>query len=353
MATLNIGLIGCGRVAQSVHLPILTKLPDVRLVALVDPDPKRREEAQRRAPWALVVSDCQALLDMPEVKAVVICVPNEFHAMAAVAALDRGKHVYLEKPLAITLDEAERVLAAWERADVVGMIGFNYRFNRLYQAMKRCLRSRDLGEWVGARTVLAAPETSLPAWKRFRRSGGGALLDMASHHFDLIRFLFEDEICEVSARLRSQRSEGDTAVVHVRLGGGLLVQFFLSINTVNEDRLEIYTERARISVDRYRSLNVDIVTETGRIAGLWRVWPRLKSLGHSPYLLEKYLVPGREPSFRAALASFVGAVREKRPAKPDLRDGYLSLAATLAAEESARSGRVVFLKDVIEPTRAR
>lgn len=344
MAALHIGLIGYGRVAQSVHLPVLTKLPDVRLVALADPDPKRREEALRRAPGTVVVADCQTLVDMPEVTAVVICVPNEFHAGTAVAALDRGKHVYLEKPLAMTLDEAGRVLAAWERAGVVGMIGFNYRFNRLYESLKRCLRSKELGEWVGARTVLTAPETTLPAWKRFRHSGGGALLDMASHHFDLIRFLFEDEISEVSASLQSQRSEGDTAVVHLRLDRGLMVQLFLSINTMNEDRIEIYTERARVSVDRYRSLDVDIATESGRVGGGRGLRSRLKSLGHSRYLLEKYLAPGREPSFRTALAHFVGAVREKRPRKPDFRDGYLSLAAVLAAEDSARSGRVVSLK---------
>ncbi len=336
-------MIGCGRVAQSVHLPVLTGLPGVRLVALADPDPQQREKALRRAPGAVALTDYQTLLDMPEVGAVVICAPNELHARTTMAALERGKHVYLEKPLATTLDEADRVLVSWERAGVVGMIGLNYRFSRLYQEMKQRLRSRDLGEWVCARTVLAAPETSLPAWKRFRRTGGGALLDMASHHFDLMRFLFEDEISEVSATLRSQRSEGDSAIVHIRLGGGLIIQSFLSINTVNEDRIEVYTERAKVSADRYRSLGIDIVTESGRIAGRRGLGRRLRSLGHGRYLLEKYLAPGREPSFRVALAHFVEAVREKRPGKPDFRDVYLSLATVLAAEESARSGRVVSL----------
>lgn len=334
-------MIGCGRVAQSVHLPVLTGLPGVRLVALADPDPERRTAAKRRAPGAAVVADGAALLAMPEVEGVVICVPNELHAATTVAALERGKHVYLEKPLAITLDEADRVLAAWERADVVGMIGLNYRFNRLYQAMKRCLRSRDLGQWICARTVLTAPEASLPDWKRFRHSGGGALMDMASHHFDLVRFLFEDEIRDVSARVRSQRSEGDTATVDLRLDGDLLVQTLVSINAVNEDRVEVYTERARISVDRYRSLDVHIVTESERILGRRGWGSRLRSIRHSGYLLEKHRAPAGEPSFRTALTHFVEAVLEKRPGKPDFRDGYLSLAAVLAAEESARSGRVV------------
>ncbi|HUP01164.1 MAG TPA: Gfo/Idh/MocA family oxidoreductase [Gemmatimonadota bacterium] len=342
MATLDIGLIGCGRVAQSVHLPVLTKLPGVRLVALADPDPQRLEEAHHRAPGAVAVADYQALLEMAAVKAVVICAPNDLHGRTAVDALDRGKHVYLEKPLATTLDEAERVLAALERAGVVGMIGFNYRYNRLYQALKRCLWSADLGEWVGARTVLAAPESALPAWKQFRGSGGGALLDMASHHFDLIRFLFEEEICEVSARLRSRRSEGDTAVVDVRLDGGLMVQSFFSINTVDEDRFEVYTERAKVSVDRYRSLGVEVATAApGPIAGLRGFGPLLRSLGGSLYLLEKYRAPAHEPSFRTALAEFVKVVREERLGKPDFQDGYVSLAVVLAAEESARDGRVV------------
>jgi predicted dehydrogenase len=349
MSALDIGLIGCGRVAQRVHLPILAGLPEVRLVAVAEPDPQLREQQAGGHAGAEIVAEYEALLDMPEVEAVVVCVPSGLHADVTVAALDRGKHVYLEKPLATSRDGAHAVLSAVERADTIGMIGFNYRFNRAYQELKRCLQSGQYGERIAARTVLTAPEETLPDWKRRRESGGGALLDQASHHFDLMRFLFEDEIEEVSAQVRSQRSEGDTATVQVQLAGGLAVQSFLSINTVNEDRFEVYTERARLSVDRYRSPGVEIVTDSRSIPGLRGLRSGLNPLKRSGYIWEKYRAPGREPSFREALAHFVEAIREGRPPSPSFRDGYLSLVAVLAAEESAHSGHVVRLDDETRP----
>ena len=352
MSTLDIGLIGCGRVAQRVHLPILAGLPQVRLVAVAEPDLRLREQAGRQT-GCTTVAEYETLLDMPDMEAVVVCAPSDLHAKIAVAALDRGKHVYLEKPLATTLEEGRSVVSALERAGTIGMIGFNYRFNRVYRQLTRHLRSGEFGDWVAARTVLAAPEEMLPDWKRHRESGGGALLDQASHHFDLIRFLFEDEIEDLSAQLRSQRSEDDTATVQARLARGLVVQSFLSINTVNEDRFEVYTEKARLSVDRYRSPSVEIVTDSRSIPGLRGLRSGLNFLKHSGYMWETRRVPGREPSFRSALAHFVNTVRERRPPSPSFRDGFLSLLAVLAAEESARSGRVIRLDGGTEPLDSR
>src|SRR5262245_19968535 len=134
VSLLKFGLVGCGRVAEIVHLKLLARWPGVELVALAEPDPARREAVRSRAPAVRAVADYAELLAMPEVDAVVICLPTSVHASAAVAAMQHGKHVYLEKPLATTLSDGQRVIEAWRRADVVGTIGFNYRLNRHYQA---------------------------------------------------------------------------------------------------------------------------------------------------------------------------------------------------------------------------
>jgi predicted dehydrogenase len=165
MPTLKLGLIGCGRIVRLVHLKILTSLPDVELVALAELDPQRREEAKKLAPKAVVFTDYQQLLKMPDVKAVVICLPPALHAEATVAALEHGKHIYVEKPIAISLDEARAVLIAWRRASVVVTMGFNYRFNLLYQAARRHIQSSSLGKLVGARSVFSTALRTLPAWK--------------------------------------------------------------------------------------------------------------------------------------------------------------------------------------------
>src|SRR5690349_4476182 len=129
-STVAIGVIGCGQIAQAVHLPVLSRLPGVRVTALADTDATRLSQAAARVPRAACFSDYARLLATPEVDAVVICAPPALHAEVAVAALKANKHVYLEKPLATTLEDADRVCEVWRQSGRVGMIGFNYRFNR-------------------------------------------------------------------------------------------------------------------------------------------------------------------------------------------------------------------------------
>ncbi|HLB46334.1 MAG TPA: Gfo/Idh/MocA family oxidoreductase [Anaerolineales bacterium] len=353
MTLVKVGLIGCGRIAQAVHINILTRLAGTELVALADPDPQRREEAKRRAPAATAFTDYQELLEGSDVEAVVICLPNALHAEVAVAALQKSKHVYLEKPLATTLAEGRQVLAAWRQAGTVGMIGFNFRFNALYQSMKEHIQSGRLGELVSVRSVFSSPVRTLPAWKQSRHSGGGVLFDLASHHIDLIRFFFGQEICEVFAGLRSQRTEVDSAMLQLRLADGLLVQSFFSLNAGDDDRFEIYGQAGRLAVDRYLSLDVEITGPTREFARLKRWMPGVPTLARSRRLLESILAPNDEPSYRAALAHFVAAARADQPAKPNFWDGYRSLVVVAAAEESVRTGRVVSLSDVPDEDFAR
>src|SRR4030042_5317136 len=120
MSALKVGLMGCGRIAQSVHLPVLTHLPEVELVALAEVDPERLEKARHLVPKAVVCDHYETLLKMKEVEAVIICLPNDLHTEAAIASLQQGKHVYLEKPLATNLDEARRVLEVWQNTHLVG-----------------------------------------------------------------------------------------------------------------------------------------------------------------------------------------------------------------------------------------
>lgn len=346
MSALRVGLIGCGHIAQLVHLNILTQLPGVELVALAEPDPQRRKEAARRSPAAVAVEGYRELLGMSDVEAVVICLPSGLHAEASVEALHQGKHVYLEKPLATNLMEGRRVLAAWRQAGVVGMIGFNYRFNALYQTARQHIQSGRLGELISARSVFASSAQPLPAWKRTRQTGGGVLLEMASHHIDLVQFLFGQDVREVLAAQRSQRGEGDSATLHLRLASGLLIQSFFSMSAVDEDRFEIYGQAGKLTVDRYRSLNVEITDSTRHLTRLEWLGSGVSSLFRSPYMLEKIVAPSREPSYRAALVQFVASAQGNRSITPDFWDGYRSLAVVAAAEEALVTGRMALLPDL-------
>lgn len=345
MSTLKVGLVGCGKVAQSVHLKILTRLPTVELIAIAEPDPGRRELAKRQAPKVIAFDNYQDLLERQDINAVIICLPNLLHAKATIAALQKGKHVYLEKPFATNLSEGRRMLAAWKQAGTIGMMGYNYRWNRLSQATREYVQSGKLGEIVSVRSVFSTVAKPLPSWKQTRASGGGVMFDLASHHIDLVHFFFEQEVREVYVGLRSLKSEGDSATLQLQLSDGLLVQSFFSLSSVEEDRFEIYGSSSKLTVDRYQSLDVEITDSIYGSARLKRLWQRMHSLTHSPYILEKLRSPNHEPSYQTAITRFVAAVQTNQSAAPDFWDGYRSLAVIAAAEESAETGRVVSLSN--------
>src|SRR5262245_11356208 len=348
MPDLRVGIIGCGRIAQLVHLNILTRLGGAQLVALADSDPQRLEEAHRRVPGARAFARYEEVLELRDVEAVVICLPNSLHAAATVAAVEQGKHVYLEKPLATNVESAQRVIEAWRRARVVGMIGFNYRFNPLHQAAREYLSSGRLGALVGARSVFAAARENLPDWQRTRQNGGGALLDLASHHIDLVFFLFGQEIREVFARIRTQRTDEDSATIQVLLADGLSVQSLFAMKAVEEDRFEIYGQAGKLTVDRYLSTDIEVTEPTLDFSRFRRLWFGLQSSMLNANLWTRLRAPASEPSYQTALSHFVASVRANRCCSPDLWDGYRSLAIVEAAEASAKAGCVVSLPEIEE-----
>lgn len=338
----QVGLIGCGRIAQAVHLRLLTRMAGVRLTALAETDPARLAKAGDRVRRAARFTNYTRLLARPDVDAVVICLPNALHAAVAAAALRAGKHVYLEKPLATSLAEARPVLRAWQASGLVGMIGFNYRFHRLYQAARTCVQSGRVGPIVAARSVFTTPPQPLPAWKRARHSGGGVLLDLASHEIDLLRYVLGQEVAAVSADVRSLHSEGDTATLQLRMTGGTQAQVFVALGAAEAAGCEVYGQAGSVRLDRYGSWTVRV--SGSRAGSRWqRAWDGLRTLGGVPHLFAKLRAPANEPSFGTALTHFAGAVRGEHPAGPDFGDGYHSLAVLEAAEQSARTGRSIVL----------
>ena len=343
LAPLRIGLVGAGRVAQQVHLKVLTRLPEVKVAALAEPNEDHRRTAQHLVPKAKSYTDVHPLLEDDEIEAVLICLPNALHAEAALAALERGKHVYLEKPLATNLTDAEAVVTTWRQTGVTGMMGFNYRYNPLYQSLKQHLRSVTIGKVIYVRSVFSTTGGGHAVWKRTRQEGGGVLLDLAAHHIDLIRYFFEEEIEEVRANLQSRESEDDTAAVEMQLRSGILVQSFFSLSGIEEDRFEIVGEAGKLTVERNRSLCIKRTEPEANRARRGQFLHGLRTLAHASYGLKKLRSAWNEPSYRAALSCFVEAVRGQPVSYPDFEDGYRNLAVIEAAEASAQTGHFVSL----------
>ena len=354
-STCKIGLIGCGSIAPAVHLNILERLPGVELVALAEPDPQRQASAKRQAPSAETYADYRALLERSDIDGVVICLPSALHAEAAIAALGQGKHVYLEKPIGVSMQEARAVVSAWQQADVIGMIGFNYRFSPQYAAAKAAIQSGRLGELISARSVFSYPVGTAPAWKQKRATGGGILLDLALHDIDLARFLFDAEVKTVAAEVRSHRYEDDTAAIQCQLTNGVMFQLFTSMSTIDEARWEIYGQGGKLIADRYQETAIQIIPPQRATSRREQLGVSVRSAMRSMNW-RKIVSPTLEPSYQGALTAFVEALQTGKSANsgaagsgftgPDFMDGLRALAVIEAAETAAKSGAVVAMADV-------
>lgn len=340
----GVGLLGCGRIARMFHLPVLGRLRTGRLVAVADPDPAALAAARSAVPDAVGLPDLDALLESPTIEAVVICLPTHLHAAAATAVLAAGRHVYVEKPLAADLDGAAAVRAAWRRGDRTGTVGFNFRFHPLYRAARELLAAKALGEVVAVRTAFSSAPRELPAWKLDRATGGGALLDLASHHIDLVRHLLGAEVEVVTAAVRSHRTPEDTAVATLRLSTGLEAQLLATVSAAAGDRVEILGTEATAEIDRMGRRRITVIPAVGPGRGVpARLGAAGRVLRESGLTTLDRLRPPPEPSFAAALAAFVDDARADRGRAPSVAatidDGYRGVAVVAAAERSARTGR--------------
>src|SRR4029077_17874018 len=143
--TLRVGLIGCGAIASAVHLRALGRLSGVRVTALADPSPDARDRARRLAPDALAFADADELLARPDVDAVVVTAPSGMHASLAIATLETQRHLYLEKPIASTLEDG-RGVAGRAHDGLVSVVGFIGRFQPLVARARELVLAGAIGD---------------------------------------------------------------------------------------------------------------------------------------------------------------------------------------------------------------
>lgn len=345
MNDLRIGVLGCGQIALGTHLPILTRLAGVEIAAMAEPDLRLRGKAADLAPEAITVTDWREVVNHEEVDAVIVCLPTAMHAEAAIAVLNARKPLYLEKPIASELPDALRLLEAARSIGTTAMVGFHLRFHPLIVQLKEQLKSGRIGRILAARSIFSTHAPAMPGWKADRKSGGGVLLDLASHHIDLVRFIFDAEVEEVFARTDTIQSEEDTATLDLRLGGGVTAQSFFSLRSVEENQIELLGTEGRLRVDLYRSAGVEFAAPfrdadakafvTGLPETAWR--------RASQIIASRTVGSPLTCAYRAALVEFVRAASSGEKAACTLEDGYASLATIDAAEQSVRTNAPVRL----------
>lgn len=180
-------VVGAGAISQVVHIPVLSEREDMELVALCDVDEHKAASVAERfgVPEAL---GPDGLLERDDVDALVVCTPNHLHRDLTIAALEAGKHVFVERPLALTADGAESVVEAAKASGGVLVVGLAHRYRPEVAALRSFVAGGDLGEVYAVRGSWLARHARIvrPGWRQDpEESGGGALVDLGVPALDL------------------------------------------------------------------------------------------------------------------------------------------------------------------------
>jgi predicted dehydrogenase len=231
---INVGIIGMGRSGWELHATHLENNPDYRLVAACDQSERRREEAAA-AFDVRTYADAEDLIQDDGIELVVVAVPGNLHAAMAIAALEAGKDVVVEKPMSLTLAEADEMIAAAERVEQVLTVFHNRRWDRDYQMVKAVAERGVLGELLtlDSRVMTYGPEWATygvpefnPRWRTEAAYGGGFLADWGPHLVDQVLDLTGAWPASVTCQLRSHlwaKEVEDYFFLRLAFPSGLLV----------------------------------------------------------------------------------------------------------------------------------
>ncbi len=193
---IKIGIIGCGGIANGKHMPSLSKVENAEMVAFCDIIPERAEKAAKKfgSHCAKVYTDYRALLEDPEIEVVHVCTPNRSHSFITVDALESGKHVMCEKPMAINSAEAQKMMDAAKRTGKMLSIGYQNRFRDDSLYMKKEAEDGTFGDIYYAKAT-AIRRRAVPTWGVFLNEyeqGGGPLIDIGTHALDLTLWMMNN-----------------------------------------------------------------------------------------------------------------------------------------------------------------
>ena len=195
MAKIKIGIIGCGTIANSAHIPAYMANPDVEIKYFCDILPEKAKAAVEKYGCGIAVEDYHDIIADPEVEAVSVCTPNKMHSIISVDCLRGGKHVLCEKPAARTYADALEMQKAQHETGKVLNIGVVNRFNTAVNKLRELIQRGDFGEIYHVYVSFRA-QRSIPglggAFTTKAISGGGVLIDWGVHYLDIVMYCCGD-----------------------------------------------------------------------------------------------------------------------------------------------------------------
>jgi predicted dehydrogenase len=339
MKEVRIGIIGAGFMGRTNAETVTRYLDRARLIAVAGGS---RAPALAAEYGVTCEPSADALLDRPDVDAVLISTPHAQHALQAIAAAARGKHILLDKPMATTVEECDRILEAVRRAGVKLMIMFGQRFRICNMEAHRLIREGVIGKvrMIQELILAAGGLESLPEWQR-RPENYGPFLGHAVHNIDRIRWLTGTEIVTVSAHVQRDPATGNevSTLALFSLSNGAMATIWESWNVAaplfprSASGAWISGEFGNLDLDAYGELRLGRNNE----------WSVMAEQPPIDWKGDGMLSPVRIQSYQAQHQEFVNSILEDRTPSVTGEDGRAAVEAAVAAYRSATEGRTIQL----------
>ena len=338
----RICMIGAGRVGKHHSNNITRYIPGAHVVAIVDPVVEMLEETAREYGIEARFTSLTEALDKAKFDAVVITTPTYTHKQLTLEAAAQGKHVFSEKPMALTLAECDEMIDATHRAGVLLQLGFMRRFAPEFVAAEQRIRAGEIGRVMMIKSLSHGPGLP-PAWARDLTKSNGMLAEVNSHDWDCIRWLTGSNIERVYAEVANFKGAAnkvdtpnfyDNAIVNVRFESGSLgsISGICPCGYGYDGRVEIVGELGIMQIGQLQSQAIVVCTnrDQGLITPIYRTWPERFTWG---YIHE--------------IEHFIKCVQTGTQPSAGGQDGRWAVASVLAATRSFLEERPVYLREVL------
>jgi 1,5-anhydro-D-fructose reductase (1,5-anhydro-D-mannitol-forming) len=330
------GIVGCGSIADKRIAPALLKSSVNRLLAVASRDRSRAEAFAAKHGGVRPYHSYDAMLADPDVQVVYVGTPNAAHRHDVVAACRAGKHVFCEKPMALTMTDCQAMADEARVAGVKLGIGFNNRYNPVHQEMRRRIAAGEIGA-VRHATLLFAMNRARQRWRlEADLAGAGCLYDMGVHGIDLMRFLLNDEVTLVTAFLDTSKHGwplDEAATGLLKFASGTTVDITVSSKIPYPgNAIVLYGEAATLA---------GIETLVSQIGGFLPPAGRLELTTEAGTLVSTTFEV--RDLFQAELDAFGGSIADGREPDISAHDGMRAQEIALAMQRSSSAGVTVHL----------
>ena len=340
MTKLGLGVVGVGTMGKRHAENIRRLIPEAQLVAIADVDIDRARQAAAELEIDHYYNSVEALAERKDIQAVAVVTPAKFHGVAIKACARAGKDVFCEKPLTLTVEEADDVLEVTAKAGVRLQLGHVRRYDPAHVRAKKRIEAGEIGDPVLFKSLARDPA---PPPVSYMQSGVNGMFfqDSTVHEFDLGRWMMADEIAELHAYgavlvfpEAARFNDIDTAVVNMKFSRGALgaVENYMQSGYGYDIRTEIVGSKGTIMLG-YLQQTPELV---------------LTAAGTRTDVVDHFLVRFAD-GYLDEMRDFVRTMLSDREPQVDGFDGRQAVAAAAAAERSYREGRSVTLQN---PTRS-